>query len=468
MKEILSNPLFLPLIASIALLYLLIVFAYVSKSKVFASILEKTAVFLFIFTIYNPSIASGIFSKYLHPDALAMHTKTLPSAAVQLGFYVAVIFVLIPRLRHTTKNFLQVLSIVIIQDPFLFILLLMISLSALWSETPIATLKWSCVILGTTTVSAYIGKQYQWQDLYRILCWLGAGLTILSFVKNTKHGKGWAGIFGHPNQLGGSMALISTLWIWQAVNSPKQRWLSLGIAAASLLLLQNANSAGAKVQVVVLISLLIYLRFIKSLSSKWAFVAVVLFLILVSIAAILITENIETIVVDTLGKDMTFTGRRPLWELLWKQEIKSHLWLGHGYHSFWQPWRGLDDPGNDVVMPNGWKAPHAHNGFVEILLELGLVGFVLFMLSFFTTLARAVLYFSQSKQPESVLPMILLTFLILPNLTLSRLLEVGDIWCYYIISVVRLSLDTRGMTFNDNPRKETYESLKSQYNSFPE
>ncbi|HBB32478.1 MAG TPA: O-antigen polymerase [Cyanobacteria bacterium UBA8803] len=451
MKDILFDPLFLPIILAIGLIYLGVIFTLTSHNKKLVSNLEKVAVILFIFTMYG--VDQEPFAR-LHPQTLSEYGKTLPSAAVQLAVYAALLFILLPRLRYTLKDIFPTLSLVILNNPFLCFLLLMVGLSFLWSETPIETLKLSLVLIGTSTISAYIGKQYNWQELDFILRWVGAAIVLLSLVNRNPVAKGWCGILGHPNQLGAAISLIATLWIWHGTHHPKQRWLALGILGVCFVLLQNTNSAGAKVQLFVLISLLIYLRFVKSLSSQWAFVAVVLFLLLVSIAAILITENMEAIVVDTLGKDLTFTGRRPLWELLWHRKIKSHLWLGYGYASFWQRWRGLDNPAQDVVFGNGWRALHAHNGFMEILLALGLVGFILFVLSLLTTLARAVMYMSQTKRPESILPLVLLTYLLVPNLSLSRLLETGDTWCYYILAVIRLSLDTREMNFSENKKIE--------------
>ena len=441
MKDIILDPVFLVFILAIGLIYIGVAFHLTSRNPKLAAKLETLLIVLFILTFSRLELE--LFER-LSPESLAEHGKTMPAIAAQLGLYAAILFILLPRLRHTLKDFLHILSIILTQDPFLCLLMLMVGLSAIWSQTPIETFKMSLVLLSTTTICVYIAKQYNWQNLDNFFRGSGALVALLSLIIRNPIGKGWSGVLGHPNQLGSSMALVATLWIWYIINHGKQRWLALVIVGISLLLLYKTNSAGAKVQLVVLLSFLIYLRFIKSLSSQWAFIAVVLFLVIVTIATILVTENLETIVVDTLGKDLTFTGRTPLWQLLWERKIKSHFWLGYGYESFWQPWRGIDNPANDVVFANGWRATHAHNGFVELFLALGVIGFVLFAFSFLTTIARSVLYMSQSKEVESVLPLVFLIFLLIPNLSLSRLLEFGDIWCYYIFVVVRLNLDTQG------------------------
>ena len=73
-----------------------------------------------------------------------------------------------------------------------------------------------------------------------------------------------------------------------------------------------------------------------------------------------------------LGKDATLTGRVPLWRLV-DAEIGRHLILGFGYQAFWteanpDAWRSWTKV--------GWQAPHAHSGFRDVLLNFGLVGFL--------------------------------------------------------------------------------------------
>ena len=450
MKELLSDPIFLLLILTVGVIYLGISYSLISRNPRLSANLEKVCVLIFILVMAG--FDWGPFRR-LNPSFSAVHGTTLAGIGGQLAIYGATVFVLFSRLFYTLKNSLYLLVITIIENPFLFILFFMMGLSMFWSEIPIITLRHSLVFLGVTTVAGYIAKQYSWVEICRFIQWATALQVVLSLIMRNPAGKGWSGIYSHPNGCGSHMGLAAALWIWYAVNYPKQRGLALGIAVLSLLILQKTNSAGAKVQLVVYLGFLIYLQFVKKLPPQWGFVAVVLFLILFSIATILITENLETIVVDVLGKDMTFTGRRPIWELLWEKKIKSHLWLGYGYYSFWQPWRGLNDSGI-VVMPNGYKVPNAHNGFMELILDLGMIGLVLFLLSYLKTIASTILYMNQSKQPESVLPFLFIMYLIMPALTNNRIVDFHDFWCYYIFVVVRVAIDLHEMNVHSKERSK--------------
>lgn len=76
---------------------------------------------------------------------------------------------------------------------------------------------------------------------------------------------------------------------------------------------------------------------------------------------------------DALGKDATLTGRVPMWHLV-DQMISQRLWLGYGYQTFWtegsnEAWR--------IWNQIGWQSPHAHNGYRDTLLSIGLIGALL-------------------------------------------------------------------------------------------
>ena len=49
---------------------------------------------------------------------------------------------------------------------------------------------------------------------------------------------------------------------------------------------------------------------------------------------------------------------------------------------------------------------------------------------------------TQESFPESALPLYLLTFMLMTNLTEGGLFGVGTYWCWYVVLSVKLSLDT--------------------------
>nr|WP_242529449.1 O-antigen ligase family protein [Priestia flexa] len=76
-------------------------------------------------------------------------------------------------------------------------------------------------------------------------------------------------------------------------------------------------------------------------------------------------------VFNELGRDGSLTGRAPMWKSI-LMLIKEQLFLGYGYETFWI--YNLDL--RRYVVNN---AGGAHNGILELLLGLGLIGTVWFL-----------------------------------------------------------------------------------------
>ncbi|MBK4730152.1 O-antigen ligase family protein [Oxynema sp. CENA135] len=450
MKELILNPLILPLILLAGVIYLLLAYNFISWNKKLANFVEEATIFLFLFQI--PALSVGMFPK-LHPAALYHREKTIASAVVQLGVYVAVLLILSPQLYRNLKDIIYKVGFFLIKDPFFFLFLFLALMSSFWSETPSYTLKTGLVLLLVTVISVYIGKRFTFEKIAQLLRWSLALNFILSAyyasavpsigINPTK--SAWQGINSHSNPFAALMALSSALWLIEVLTNPKNRSLSAIFTLLSLYGLQMAKSAGAKVNFLGLFLLFLVTRFVKKLSFRWAFFVMVIFLVIGIGGTLIVTENLEAIVVGGLGKDLTISGRTPLWSYLLTEKVPQHPWLGYGYHGFWQSWRGKDNPAANAPdgklwMPSGdgyWAPPHAHNGFFEILLDLGWVGFILFGLSFFRTFTDSIKYLIKRKQGvtpiDSALPLIVFLFVIFPNLTISRLVEPNEIWCLYTI-----------------------------------
>ena len=86
-------------------------------------------------------------------------------------------------------------------------------------------------------------------------------------------------------------------------------------------------------------------------------------------------------VLAALGRNATLTGRTDIWVLVMRSIAKRPL-LGYGYYAFWQ---GLKGESGNIIVAAHWFFGYAHNGVLEIWLQLGLVGTALF----FVTLVQA-------------------------------------------------------------------------------
>jgi O-antigen ligase len=63
----------------------------------------------------------------------------------------------------------------------------------------------------------------------------------------------------------------------------------------------------------------------------------------------------------------------PIWTLV-ISEIKEHFWVGNGYAVFWKDQHGA---ANYIRVALQWGVPNAHNGWLDLALNLGFVGVIL-------------------------------------------------------------------------------------------
>ena len=438
---------FLMVLVGIAVIVLMLIYQGVAKDKKFAINVEKIIAGIFLFAISGATGAGVMPFMKLHPNVIASRDTTPPTIIGQIVINSAFLLILSPRLRLTLKTYIKALVMLMIGDPFLSLLLLMIGISCLWSDTTGVSLKYSLVILETTFVAIYIGNQYSWQELSP--WWRTVNLFVLlwSLVKTNADDAGcWNGLLGHKNQFSFFMAQTAVLWFLFAFYSPKNRRLAVVFGLLASLAVNKGCSGASRVLVIILLGLWFYLSIIKKLPVQWAVVSVILFMIISICIAIVVLNNLEAIVVDGLKKDMTLTGRTEFWPQI-VDKINLRPLLGYGVASFWQPWRGLENPAHSIIIVKSqFVPPHSHNGFLDLSCDLGWGGLILFLLSFFNSIVKGVVYLTRTQLPEAGLPLFILTYILMTNLTETGLFGVTSIWFWYIVMAVRLSQDTTEKT----------------------
>lgn len=442
MKDILRVPMFALMLFCLAVILCVTLYILVARHPKLGVTLEKIFVGILFFTITGSSgIAVMPFTK-LHPNVLYNVKVTPPTVIGQIAIYGAMILMLFPRLTKTTQKTVYLVIKWIAGDIFFGGFLLTMTLSGLWSQTPDITFRAIFAMWGITLVSIYVGKVYSWLEIYGLMRWLTGFLALWVLVKTNPVNGCWTGVLGHKNPFSFQMANIASLWILYAIKERKYRYLSLFITLIALVALQKGCSGASRVLTVVLISLWSYLALLKKLPVKWAFVCFILFLAGSIGISILVLNNLEAIVVDGLKKDMTLTGRTEFWPLIIERINQTRPIFGYGMAGFWQYWRGLENPAYGIiVVKSGFVPPHSHNGFIDLLCELGWVGLLLFILSFLNNIFRGIKYLVKESFPESGLPLYLLTFILMTNLTEGGLFGIGTYWCWYVVLSVKLSLD---------------------------
>jgi exopolysaccharide production protein ExoQ len=116
--------------------------------------------------------------------------------------------------------------------------------------------------------------------------------------------------------------------------------------------------------------LLVVVSWLSSRRSMWA-AGMSLAFVLGSACVYVIWMNLST-VTQAFGRDPTLTGRTEIWRVV-GQLIESNLWFGYG----WNVWAIGNPVGDSLRTALGFNVTHAHNGYLNVALELGLVGALL-------------------------------------------------------------------------------------------
>jgi O-antigen ligase len=223
------------------------------------------------------------------------------------------------------------------------------------------------------------------------------------------------------------MALaIVTLLVLRADQYAQRRLTLAGLAVAGALVLLS-RSLTAVVTALLLVGLLRFYRMLnRSLGA--ATLTAIGFLLLTGIPAIWIASEADTIL-RAAGRDITLSGRTVLWGFV-LESIRQQPWIGYGFSAFWTE---ANSAATFIITEIRWSTPHAHNGFLDLLLELGAVGLTIFLIGFGVALARAGRAVRTSEGLTALWPVAYLTFLFLYNLTESASVKQGSMyWVLYV------------------------------------
>lgn len=341
-----------------------------------------------------------------------------------------------------------------VNDVFISALIALPLLSTVWSDNPSLTTTRSIAFIGTGCFGLYLATRFTLKQQLRLLGFAFVLITGLSFVyalllpqygiMGGVHEGTWRGIYTHKNTLGQTMVPGSTVFILLALGDRKHRpWWLLGVAGAVSLLLLSASKGALVSFLVMLFGMMVcYLARLRVSLMLTAFS----FLLATSFGALAWMIFNSDRIFDALGKDATLTGRTDIW-ILSLEKIFERPWLGYGYQAFWDGW---GSEGADIWWAIIWPTPYAHNGFLDILLQLGVAGLALFVLSFSWVTIKSLIRMGANVSAETVWPVLFLLYNLLSNLTesvfLSRNSLVSVLYIALSITVANARLDLSGKT----------------------
>jgi exopolysaccharide production protein ExoQ len=320
--------------------------------------------------------------------------------------------------------------------------------SLMWSSIPKITQVRSIALVGTSLFGLYLASRYTIRQQLKLLGGSFAIVILLSFLfavllpkfgimPSGVHAGAWRGIYVHKNMLGKMMAIGATVFLLLAMDARSNRWmpwLGLGLSMTLLFLSKSSSAIGNFLTMFALIPVYNTLRWRYQLLVP----AIVAVITSGSMLSLWLSANAK-VLLESIGKDVTLTGRSEMWPFIIEM-IQKQPWLGYGYNGFWNDW---DSPGAYVWYAAKWTPPNSHNGFLDLWLELGLLGIIVFAIGFGINLLRGLQLFRLDRSWQSFWTLLYLTFIILANLGESSLLNRNDLcWLLYVAVSFSLAIAT--------------------------
>ena len=192
-----------------------------------------------------------------------------------------------------------------------------------------------------------------------------------------EEGREMIGITQGKNSLGILALMIAVFYTWEVWTSYRQGKVKksdaafLGMAVYTLVI---SNSVTSLFSYLVFLSLMTMLSWSATNLSRnlliTVYAAVMVVVALNLFEELFIHGSFLALVFNYFGRDLSFTGRWDLWHYV-LQVAGYVLILGYGYGSFW-----LAGP-HIYYSHEQWHANEAHNGYLDVYLELGAVGLAL-------------------------------------------------------------------------------------------
>jgi exopolysaccharide production protein ExoQ len=401
-----------------------------SRSSVFRAAEKSFVVLALLF--YSDAGLNLITGEARQSQGSALH-------AVQLTLYAILPFFMVPCWKHMLRAVQQM--------KLVLALVLLAGLSTVWSYAPLLTFKFGLWLLATTMFGMYFGARFRRDEQVNLvmlalgiagLASLALAVTVPGYAQDHSfHPGDWRGIFQTKNLLGKAMSLE---WVAALLVATTRKKLGLATALMSLLLV-GASGSRTGLALCAILVLCYGTHFVVRWPKRTMVPALLFGVILALLGTAWVTRNTGAALAES-GRDSTLSGRLGLWTFV-NIAISRRPWTGYGFGAFW-----MDATGADIYVTQnvGWNPPHAHNGFLDLGLALGLVGVVLFACGFLQTAGRSIEIIRLDRSGYSGWPILFLAFLVFSNLSESGLLQANQIyWVLYVSIAASLSLEQQAV-----------------------
>lgn len=274
---------------------------------------------------------------------------------------------------------------------------------------------------------------------------LGTSYSIWTGAKSFK------GVTDGKNMLGNLCLVTGLFFSWELltlwsnegalINKYKKKAVIYTLFLLIILwLLVIADSATSLICFLIGASILIGLGF-PIIKQNRKYIGILFFLAFLILLFGELMFNVLQVSILSVGRDMTLTGRTELWGTVISMNTNSII--GTGYESFW-----LGDRIAKLWEIYWWQPNQAHNGYLEIYLNLGYIGLFLFV----GVIVKACNNCKKMLVIEFEYGRFLMAFLLvslLYNITDASFNGLHLIWLIFLLTVIEVP----HLSINTNSRK---------------
>ena len=279
--------------------------------------------------------------------------------------------------------------------------------SLLWSAYPSATALTLLLLLTTTVQAMFVGSVLTWRELVRAIAsalkwvlglslvfelWVSlvwGGPILPGFVRPTPgvhydpivywsrdnlfDGGRIQGLFGNANPLAYAALLAMIVFAVRiASRAPRRTLLVLWFALAAFLFVRagSATASLAAAAVIVVLAAVLLMRTTRRPGGRTRFYVAYVVVALGGLTTLwLLRERIFA----ALGRSSDLTGRETIWGAVWERAIE-HPWHGWGFST---PWVPTEPHFDGWIVDHGETVMQAHNMWLDVFLQLGIIGVAL-------------------------------------------------------------------------------------------
>jgi exopolysaccharide production protein ExoQ len=259
---------------------------------------------------------------------------------------------------------------------------------------------------------------------------LAIGFPAIGLDASSGHTHDWQGAFSQKNACGRSMVFALATLI-PAELCDRHKLLLFGLFG---MVLVWSGSRGAWIIAGGLLAAALFMGVLFKLERRLRLVCCSGGLLLFALFIAVAMSNFGALA-ELLGRDVTLTGRTQIWHQVWLAILQRPI-TGYGFSAFWQ---GMQGASWEIVVALGFVLFHAHNGFLEIWLELGMVGLAIFIVSLFRGVYLVGVLVQRGSFAAVVWPCSVLLLTILYDIEENTILSYNGLyWLLYVIALVQM------------------------------